>query len=97
MLHVFQESLHFMCNRALVWGIDCAQPNWENEFSWLVYDEDINGVFFTEFVNRPQQKAPHSIQEVFGSQNRSRIGRKLPREWKLMKEVASTLKPVKPC
>ena len=37
-------------------------------------------VLFAEFVNRPQQRAPHSIQEVFGSQNRSRIGRKLPRE-----------------
>ena len=38
--------------------------NWENEFSWLVYDEDIN----VAFCRRPQQRAPHITQEVFGSQ-----------------------------
>ena len=69
--------------------------NRENEFSWLVYDEDINGAFF-RVCNRPQQRTPHSTQEVFGSQKCFRIGRKLLREWKLMREVASTHKPVKP-
>ena len=64
---------------------------WENEFSGLVYDEDINGAFCRVCK---QTTAENSTQEVFGSQNRSRIGRKLPRECKLMKEVASTFKPV---
>ena len=40
--------------------------NWENEFSLLVYDEDINGAFFAECVNRPQQRAPHSTQGMLG-------------------------------
>ena len=40
---------------------------WVNKFSWLLYDEDINGAFCR--VNRPQQRAPHCTQEVFGSQN----------------------------
>ena len=37
-------------------------------------------VLFAEFVNRPEQRASHITQEVFGSQNHSRIGRKLPRD-----------------
>ena len=37
-------------------------------------------VLFAVFVNRPQHRVPHSTQEVFGSQNRSKIGRKLPRD-----------------
>ena len=50
---------------------------WENEFSWLVYDEDINGAF-CRVCKHPTIE--NSTQEVFGSQNRSRIGRKLPRQ-----------------
>ena len=52
----------------------------------------ISMMLFAEFVNRTQQRASHSSAEVFGSQNCSRIGRKLPREWKLMREVAAILK-----
>ena len=51
--------------------------NWENEFSWLVYDEDINGAF-CRVCKHPTIE--NSTQEMFGSQNRSRIGRKLPRQ-----------------
>ena len=53
--------------------------NWEREFSWLVYNEVINGAL-CRVCKGPQQRAPHSTQEVFGSQNHFRIGRKLPRE-----------------
>ena len=52
--------------------------NWENEFNWLVYDDD--GL---------QQRVPHSAREMFGSQNRSRIGRKLLRKCNLLKEETS--------
>ena len=38
--------------------------NWENEFSWLVYDEDINGAFCRVCK---QTTAESTTQEVFGS------------------------------
>ena len=52
--------------------------NWENEFRWLVY-EDIYGAFCRVCKQTTAESATQHTGGV-GSQNPSRIERKLPRE-----------------
>ena len=52
---------------------------WENEFSWLAYDEDINCTFCRVCKQTTVESATQHTGGD-GSQNRSRIGRKLLRE-----------------
>ena len=53
--------------------------NWENEFSWLVYDEDINGAFCRVCKQTTAESATQHTGGVWVTKC-SRIGRKILRE-----------------
>ena len=53
---------------------------WENEFSWLEYDEDFNDGFCRVWIRTSAESATRT-KEMFESQNHNRIGREPP-SWK---------------
>ena len=65
--------------------------NWENEFSWLEYAEDIIGAFCRDCKQTTAESAT-THRRCLGH----KPGPELEESYRKMKEVASTLESVKP-
>ena len=80
------------------WAFDNEEKyskNWENGFSWLVHDEDINGTFCRVCKQTTAECATQHTGGVWVTKPLWNWRRATERI-KCLKEVASTLKPVKP-